>query len=916
MITSDHDSMTSPYEGPPAPAPGSETEVRDRDGLRTSLLIGLLCMVVYNANLRSISAGDTYPARYLPFAILKYHTVVFDPIANVAAQGRGDTAFWLLPRASGHRISLYPVVTPVLVTPLYLPAVGYLNVRGWSDARLDHVAKVMEKLVASLLAALSASLLYLLLRRRTKPSIALLLTIAYAFGTTTWVVSSQALWQHGVAEVLVIGALLLLTVPCTTPRALATGFLLGLIASNRPPDVILAAALGAYGLLWAGRRRALFLAAAAAFPMIAVLLYNLRAAGNVAGGYGVIGTPRFFNHDLLTGLAGILISPARGLFVFSPFLLFLVLAWRHLPRDRGERQLTLAMIAGVAIQIVLYARTDWRGGLSWGPRYMTDLLPFLLWMLVPVVGALRGIAQTCFRIAVGVSIIIEAIGAFYYTGSVDQPIFAADRGTEKHDLRAAFQWRNAAFLASLTQGIAPPDLIVSMRGSFDGIETSGGLTSVVTAGEEAFVAGWALVGDATPVQVAVSIDGRQNVASSLFFDRPDVRETLHVASPAGWRIPIDTASLAPGEHLLTAFAWAYGKGEGHFLATRTLTVREPAAGSVLIQAPGEANVPADLSDDFRKAVARIREHQQPEGFWLTAYTSQTRFVEPRPEMNTFLTALLVDLLDPLPATSGIHNSLQRARRHLTEQIEAGGLVRYHGLPNGPGIGTLGCAITPDTDDTALVWRLAPDQDRSRLTAALATIDRYRTREGLYRSWLAPREAYQCLDPGSDPNPADLVIQMHLLMLLSEVRPQAGRALCEALRPAAGDESHWVYYRKTPLIPILRVIDLRRAGCALELPESRMRTDIPGQQIWVSVVRLVAGAAIPESAAPDAVLIRALLRELARDDFALIRNNPPLLYHNDLTATVPRYYWSEDAGYALWLRLYDEYELLGRPNSAP
>ena len=88
----------------------------------------------------------------------------------------------------------------MLIAPLYLPAVGYLHLRGWTDARLDHVAQVMEKLSASLVAALSASLLYLLLRRRAAPPIALLLTLAYAFGTTTWVISSQALWQHGMAS--------------------------------------------------------------------------------------------------------------------------------------------------------------------------------------------------------------------------------------------------------------------------------------------------------------------------------------------------------------------------------------------------------------------------------------------------------------------------------------------------------------------------------------------------------------------------------------------------------------------------------------------------------------------------------------------------------------------------------------------
>ena len=47
----------------------------------------------------------------------------------------------------------------------------------------------------------------------------------------------------------------------------------------------------------------------------------------------------------------------------------------------------------------------------------------------------------------------------------------------------------------------------------------------------------------------------------------------------------------------------------------------------------------------------------------------------------------------------------------------------------------------------------------------------------------------------------------------------------------------------------------------------------------------------------------MLARLAADDFAKIRRSPPLLYHNDLGATVRRFYWSEDVGYALWLRLY-------------
>jgi hypothetical protein len=496
-------------------------------------------------------------------------------------------------------------------------------------------------------------------------------------------------------------------------------------------------------------------------------------------------------------------------------------------------------------------------------------------MLAPVVSALRGAGRVCFLLAVGAAVVIEAIGAFWYTGATDGALYAVTSGP--HQMEAAWDWRNAPFIAPLRQGLAPAELAMTVRGNFDAIKGRG---------QEVEAFGWALAGHATPWRVAVIIDGRQTVDSHTFEDRPDVRGALHEASPAGWRIPLGTAGLTPGEHKLAALAWASDNGDGYFLGERTLTVRKATD--------------VDLEDSARTAAARLREHQQGPGYWLTAYTAAAQFREPRPEMNTFLTSLLVDLLDPVADTGGLGDSVQRARRHLTAQIEAGGLVRYHGLPDAPGIGTLGCAITPDTDDTALVWRLAPGPDRRKLQAALATLDRYRTPEGLYRTWLAPPAAYQCLNPGSDPNPADIAIQMHLLLLLAQVQPPAGRALCAALRPVVDQDRVWVYYRRAPLVPILRLTDLQRAGCALELPASRMRTAVPGQEIWVSVVRLLGR---PQANTAE---IRAVLHQLAQDDFALVRKSPPLLYHNDLTATVSRYYWSEDVGYALWLRLYHEY----------
>jgi hypothetical protein len=619
----------------------------------------------------------------------------------------------------------------------------------------------------------------------------------------------------------------------------------------------------------------------------------------VGGAYGRAGDVSFLQHNPLSGLAGLLFSPTRGLFVFSPFLLFLVLARRYPPRDRG---LSVAIGVGAALQLGLYSLTDWRAGVSWGPRFLTDLQPLLVWMLVPVVTALRGYGRALFIATVVVAVVIEAIGAFFYTGVSDHAVMISSDGRTR--MRAAWNWGNAPFIASLRHGPAPADLMIATRGSFDAVQLNGRSTAVVTAGQDVHVAGWALADHATPRQVAVVVDGDDSgrtVLARSFFDRPDVRETLREESPAGWSIPLSTTGLAPGEHVLVAYVWARERGARHLLAERKLTVRS---------AP---DVSKDLSAAFETAAARLREHQQAHGYWLTAHTSTARFEGPQPEMNTYLTALLIDVLDPLPASAGFGDPLARARAHLTSQIEAGGLVRYHGLPDGPGIGSLGCAITPDADDTALVWRIAPPRDRRRLSPALATLGRYRTDEGLYRTWLAPREAYQCIDPGNNPNPADFTIQMHVLQMLAVEQPAAGRALCNALRTVVDQDRVWVYYAKAPLVPMLRLPDVARAGCALELPESRTRTTVPGQEIWVSVVRLLTRDRTSESSPADAAEARSLLAQLAQDDFAALRKTPPLLYHNDLTGTVSRYYWSEDVGYALWLRLAHDHARIGHPS---
>ena len=59
---------------------------------------------------------------------------------------------------------------------------------------------------------------------------------------------------------------------------------------------------------------------------------------------------------------------------------------------------------------------DWWGGWCFGPRYFTDLLPFLAWFLVPVWASIRArpVLRVAFAATVAIALWVQVVGAFYY----------------------------------------------------------------------------------------------------------------------------------------------------------------------------------------------------------------------------------------------------------------------------------------------------------------------------------------------------------------------------------------------------------------------------------------------------------------------------------------------------------------------
>ncbi|MBI5446371.1 MAG: hypothetical protein HY900_34800 [Deltaproteobacteria bacterium] len=437
----------NPVEG--SVLPDRDVEVRRRDRTRMGLLF-LLAFFVYNANLRPISAGDTYPARFLPFSLWGRASLTLDSVREVARVGRVrpySLPYWMMTSPQGWIVSSYPLVTPVLVAPLYGPAVGVLHLTGWNRDVLAAAGAIMEKVSASVLAAVSVGLVYLLLRRRLDSRLSTLLALAYAFGTNTWVTSSQALWQHGTTQVLSLVSLLALTGERGRLRLALGGAACGLIPFNRPPDFFLALGIGVAALLLERKRAWPFVVAAvvAAAPFAAL---NWLFFHHVGGGYfRMPGIGGFFSGSIPVGIAGLLLSPGKGLFVFSPFLIFLLgRIWWRAPED-GHGLLDTCLAGGVLLTLLLLAAGDFRGGFSYGPRFLTGILPVLVWLLAPVLRRIAPGGRRAFAAAVLAGVAIQAVGAFCY------PHGSSDTGS-------VWKLGDAPFLVEPRAGLAPPELLL------------------------------------------------------------------------------------------------------------------------------------------------------------------------------------------------------------------------------------------------------------------------------------------------------------------------------------------------------------------------------------------------------------------------------------------------------------------------
>lgn len=184
-----------------------------------------------------------------------------------------------------------------------------------------------------------------------------------AFATSTWSISGNALWTHGLTHLFLAATLLLLA----SDRAWASGATLGLSILTRPQTAIVAFVLGvgraarhrrAADLLRVGVPSLLGLGLAIAYSYL-YFRNPLPTAGY--NDYAVHNLTEASVDGVLLGVWGSLVDPSRGLLLHAPFLVVLAFGLRPAWRTAPE-WVRSAAIAGIAYQLLQLRLNGFDGG--------------------------------------------------------------------------------------------------------------------------------------------------------------------------------------------------------------------------------------------------------------------------------------------------------------------------------------------------------------------------------------------------------------------------------------------------------------------------------------------------------------------------------------------------------------------------
>lgn len=316
--------------------------------------------------------------RHGTFALDRYVSPSLDPAVHPGSEG-GELPYHIV-ESRGHFFYFFPPGTSVLSVPFAMVS----NLVGMSAIYPDggyhyREERRMQIRLAALLMASFAVVVYRLGFIIVGHGWSLILVVASVFGSQVWSTASRGLWSHSWAILLVmigIAHLLRVRVLDVRLRPVVLATLLSWACLTRPTMIVAAIAVG--GILAVRHRRSL----------VPYLVTCLGWAGSLmAYSWVLFGSwlPPYYQggrlgaDSFIAALAGVLVSPGRGLLVYLPHLAIVaVLLWRFRRVLEFPVFVWTAVFAIAGHVLVIASFPHWWGGHGYGPRLLTDSVPWLI----------------------------------------------------------------------------------------------------------------------------------------------------------------------------------------------------------------------------------------------------------------------------------------------------------------------------------------------------------------------------------------------------------------------------------------------------------------------------------------------------------------------------------------------------------
>lgn len=358
-------------------------------------LISFLLYVPINIPSKYYSGGDNLWTVPTAIMIVKNRTIDLSGL-NEAMRMMPTSAVWINDMAKDPRLkrigqcyyNFFPIGSALVSIPFVLA--DYRTLRKAANPIAESLR--ISRWSARVLAALSVSLLFVLLRQ-LQQSIPVSIFISGVFALATPHLSTHAdtLWSHNVVLPFLIGSLCLLLAD-SERYCWLSALPLGFSYLIRPDSVLAIAVFSLYMLLY--RRRYFMLFASLGVIIATVFLLWSHAT---YGGY----LPPYYSGTRLSlskfpiAAIGHLVSPNRGLLVFSP-ILFMSLLGVGVSFVRWTKVKPIFRFLSVLLVmhwLMISMFPSWWAGFSYGPRLFCSILPVWMVLFIPAIEMLRNVSR-------------------------------------------------------------------------------------------------------------------------------------------------------------------------------------------------------------------------------------------------------------------------------------------------------------------------------------------------------------------------------------------------------------------------------------------------------------------------------------------------------------------------------------------